>query len=133
VQASAHERARGFCECVLISIERVDVVDGTKPNRQEIDRQAQAIKLTMPHTYAAIQRKAGEIGRSAFALVRRGLGGEPNCFWAMEAGHVVGTPFAAGHPINAAVAEAMVSFGACWVVIWPEQATEAQGQHGAQG
>lgn len=109
------------------------MVDGTKPNRQDIDRQAQAIKQTMPHTYLAIQRKAGEMGRSAFGLVRRGLGGEPNCFWAMEAGHVAGTPFAAGHPINAAVAEVMVNFGARSVVIWAEQAEQPQGQHGAQG
>jgi hypothetical protein len=110
----------------------VDEVDGTKPNRQDIDRQAQALKVTMPHTYAAIQRKAGEIGRTAYALVRRGLGGEPNCFWAAEGGHVVGTPFAVGHPINAAVAEAMVSFGARSVVIWAEVAVQPQGQHGAQ-
>ena len=83
----------------------------------------------MPHTYAAIQAKAAEMGRAAFGLVRRGLAGEPNCFWAMEAGHVAGTPFAAGHPINAAVAEAMVSFGARRVVIWAESATQPQAQH----
>lgn len=105
------------------------MVDGTKPNRQEIDLQAQALKRTMPLTYAAIQRKAGEIGRQAYALVRRGLAGEPNCFWAMEAGHVAGTPFACGHPINAAVAEAMVRFGPRSVVIWADAASQAPADH----
>lgn len=75
----------------------------------------QLIKTRMPETYDQITRKAQEQGKGVYALVRRGLRGEPNCFWAMEAGHVVGTPFAASHPIQAVMAQAIVSFGCAHV------------------
>ena len=51
------------------------------------------IKVQMPLTYQAIQRKAAEHGNGVFGLVRRGIKGQPNCFWAAERSHAVGTPF----------------------------------------
>ena len=49
------------------------------------------IKREMPMTYAAIQEWASRIGNKAFEQVRRGLRGQYRCFYAYEAGHVVGT------------------------------------------
>jgi hypothetical protein len=43
------------------------------------------IKTQMPMVYGAIQDKAEEIGKEAFAIVRKGLRGEPNCFYALSA------------------------------------------------
>lgn len=77
------------------------------------------IKTAMPQTYEAIQRKAQQQGNEVFGLVRRGLRGESGCFWAMEAGHVVGTPFE-GHSVQGVVAEAMVRFGCAHVCIIAE-------------
>jgi len=77
------------------------------------------IKGSMPKTYADIQSQAsGPLGRTAFALVRRGLKGEANCFYAIEAGHVVGTPFNCP-AITPEVAATMVRFGAGFVAMWP--------------
>jgi hypothetical protein len=83
------------------------------------------IKTRMPETYQAIQDKAKVIGNDAFALVKRGLRGEPNCFWAMEAGNVVGTPF--NHTeISRDVAQAMVTFGCAYVCIFAMVEGEAR-------
>lgn len=75
------------------------------------------IKADMPETYKTIQDKASEIGRIAFELVRRGLRGEPNCFYAFEAGRVVGTPFV-WPQVQADVAKLMVQFGVKSVCIF---------------
>lgn len=76
------------------------------------------IKGNMPETFKAINAKSVEIGKAAFGLVRRSLRGEAGCFYAIERGYVVGTPFR-GHPIMADVAQAMVDFGSTYVCIWP--------------
>ncbi len=52
------------------------------------------IKAEMPVTYAAIQAWSKRIGNDAFRQVRRGLAGEWFCFFAHEAGNMVGTPWA---------------------------------------
>lgn len=75
------------------------------------------IKTQMPMVYGAIQDKAQEIGKDAFALVRRGLRGEPNTFYAFERGYVVGTPFSHG-PITDQLAGLMVRFGCAFVCIF---------------
>lgn len=72
----------------------------------------------MPRVYAAIKAKADEIGTEAYACVRQGLRGVPDRFYAMENGHVVGTPFAPG-PVPDEVARLMVQFGVAFVCIWP--------------
>ena len=83
------------------------------------------IKTQMPLVYGAIQDKAKEIGKDAFALVRRGLRGEPNTFYAFERGYVVGTPFSAGQ-LTDEVAGLMVRFGFAFVCIWRAQPQGAQ-------
>lgn len=86
------------------------------------------IKSHMPETYKAIQAKAGEIGKEAYALVRRGLRGEAGCFYAFERGRVVGTPF--NEPeINAEIAQYMVTFGCTYVCIWPARKAGTDGAH----
>jgi hypothetical protein len=93
-----------------------------------VDGQIAEIRAHMPNVYQSIQAKAVEIGNLAFALVRRGLRGEPGCFYAFERGRVVGTPFA-GHPIEADVALAMVRFGCAHVCIWAQGGEATHGAH----
>ena len=90
---------------------------------EEVEAVIRTIKASMPKTYRAIQDKAEVIGRPAFNLVRQGIKGQPNCFWASENGHVVGTPFTHSQ-ITRDVAQLMVTMGAGFVVIWAEQAVE---------
>jgi len=88
------------------------------------------IKARMPKVYAHIQEKAGEIGNLAYALVRRGLSGQANCFYAFERGHVVGTPFSAG-PLPDAVAAQMVQFDMAFVALWAKPAEVEEAKRGA--
>lgn len=83
----------------------------------EVERQIVEIKTHMPAVYQSIQDKAEDIGKLAYSLVRRGVRGEPNCFYAFERGRVVGTPFALP-TIQEDVAVNMVRFGVSHVVIW---------------
>jgi hypothetical protein len=94
----------------------MDTID-TKEN---IELQIAEIKARMPETYNAILAKAAEIGNSAFSLVRRGLRGEPNCFYAMENGHVKGAPFNQGD-IMPEIARYMVQFGCTFIVVWQSE------------
>lgn len=82
------------------------------------------IQQHMPETYKSIKAKAAEIGNVAYELVRRGLRGEANCFYAFERGRVVGTPFAAG-PLPDHVARMMVQFGCAFVCIFSAPETGA--------
>ena len=84
----------------------------------DVNEQLAVIKGKMPGVYAAIQDKAKELP-GAFGLVRRGLRGEANCFYACERGHVVGTPFSAGVLATEAAAR-MVQFGCAWLCMWPD-------------
>jgi hypothetical protein len=93
-------------------------------SKEDLDRKINEIKAHMPSVYASIQRKAKESGSKAYALVRAGLRGVPNSFYAFERGRVVGTPFA-GHPIAADVASVMVQFECAHVCIWGEVANGA--------
>lgn len=80
----------------------------------------QMIKTAMPLTYRSIQNKAAQFGNDVYRLVRQGIRGQANCFWAMEGGRVVGTPFASTHPVAAVVAQALVQFGSAHVCIIAE-------------
>ncbi len=82
-----------------------------------VEQQIQDIKDHMPETYKSIQAKAAVMGKPAFALVRRGLRGETNCFYAFEAGHVVGTPFTLVE-VARDIAQYMVTFGVSHVCVW---------------
>lgn len=89
---------------------------------EEVERDIAEIKAHMPETYATIKAKAGELGTQAFALVRAGLRGEPNRFWAMERGWVKGTPFNA-LGMQEEVMRHMVQFGCAHACIfgWPSK------------
>ncbi len=92
------------------------------------------IKTRMPETYKSIQlREKGLIeevngqpvvmvpayGKAVYNLVRRGIRGEPNMFYAFERGHVVGTPFGL-QEVARDVAQSMVTFGCAHVCIFAE-------------
>lgn len=91
----------------------------------DVNRELAEIKAQMPETYRAIQSKATEIGPVAFALVRRGLRGEANCFYALERGWVKGTPFNVDD-VNAELARYMVQFGCKHLVMWAPAQTIQQ-------
>lgn len=129
--ACARARARERL-CVCDDINRYQWTAGRIKNLGaamtiNVDEQVAKIKQYMPETYKSIQAKAAAIGKPAFGLVRRGLRGEPNCFWAMERGHVVGTPFGLSE-IERDIAQYMVTFGCTFVCIWAESVTPKQGE-----
>lgn len=89
----------------------------TQTAKVDVSAKIAEIQTLMPETYSAIKAKAAEIGNVAYELVRRGLRGEANCFYAFEGGRVVGTPFATG-PLPDHVAKLMVEFGMAFVCIF---------------
>lgn len=89
----------------------------TRPQKIDVQAQIEDIKRFMPETYASIQAKAKEIGNEAYVLVRKGLRGEVNCFYAFERGRVVGTPFNLVE-VTRDIAQYMVTFGCAHVCIW---------------
>lgn len=105
-------------------------MDGRQPqmDRAEVERRVAEIRAHMPETYRSIQAKADKMGRLAYALVRQGIAGQPDRFWACERGRVVGTPFSVGG-IQADVAATMVQFNCRSVVIWGRQTEGGDGAH----
>lgn len=87
--------------------------------KQDVSAQLAEIRDHMPAVYAAIKARAAEAGNGTFELVRRALRGERGCFWAIEGGRVVGTPFY-GHPVMNEVGKALVQYGCAYVCIWPD-------------
>lgn len=91
------------------------------------------IKDYMPAVYDAIKARSVLVGNGAFELVRRGLRGESGCFFAIEGGRVVGTPFY-DHPVMSQVGRAIVEFGCAYVCIWPDMppitGLRRRGDHG---
>ena len=92
----------------------------TNDHKTNVESQIAEIKIHMPEVYKAIQDKAVDIGKAAFALVRRGLRGEANCFYAFERGRVVGTPFNRAE-IMPEIARYMVQFGCSHIVVWASE------------
>ncbi|MDP9891245.1 hypothetical protein J2W32_000342 [Variovorax boronicumulans] len=84
----------------------------------EVNARLGFIKDRMPRTYQAIQEKAAVVGKEAYALVRRGIRGEPNCFFACERDHKAGTPWDAAVPTD--VARLVERYGMTFVCMWPE-------------
>ena len=81
----------------------------------ESNRQIKVVKDHMPRVYQAIREAAEVRGAGFYNLVRRGMWGEPNCFYAFEGGRVVGTPFEG--PVSDEVAAQIVQFGAAFVMM----------------
>lgn len=95
----------------------MDTKTAEKIAAEELQQHLTEIKAYMPETYKSIQAKAAEIGNQAFALVRAGLRGEPNRFWAMERGWVKGTTFNQ-LGIQEETAKQMVQWGCAYVCIF---------------
>ena len=87
----------------------------------EVDARLEEIKRHMPMTYAAIQEKAVGIGPGAFRFVRQGVAGQPNRFYAVEAGRVVGTPFNLPG-VTEELARVVLQFGVSFLIMWAPEA-----------
>lgn len=58
------------------------------------------LRQHMPETAKWVDQKRQELGAEFVnGCIRRALKGEPGFFYAMERGHVLGTPFPATHPV----------------------------------
>ncbi len=122
VGACARRRACERFVCVYVIHVFIWTAGRIKGQQMNVDAKIAEIKAHMPEVYKGIQDKAAEMGKSAYSLVRRGLRGEANCFYAFEAGRVVGAPFTGknldGTNIQDEVARYLVQFGATHVVIF---------------
>jgi hypothetical protein len=96
-------------------------MDTTTANRsgEQVQQDLLTIRTRMPKLYEAIKERA-KVQPEVYALVRRGLRGEVNCFYAMEAGHVMGAPFAGERWAKVAdvLREQALQFGFGFVVMW---------------
>lgn len=96
----------------------------------QVDADVALIKTHMPQTYKAIQAKAAEMKAGTFALVRRGLAGEPNCFYAFEGGRVVGTKFDMPD-VTDEVARLVLQFGCRHLCMWAAPVSDEGNTNGA--
>jgi len=103
----------------------------TSKTAEEVEQAIRDIKAHMPETYQAILDRARDtdLGRQAYALVRRGLKGEANCFYALERGWVVGAPFNLPD-IAADMARYMVQFGCTFLIMWSPDSVRRPAQGG---
>ena len=135
VWVCAHTRALDFV-CVymrsVIKSGRLDGLTKTKGGNMKTDAEVEVLKALikneMPDLYASIQLKAKSIGNEAFTWVRRGLQGEPNCFYGFENGRVVGTPFSIQCEHVDQQVRDMVAFGSTFCSLWGDW--HQGGQHG---
>lgn len=88
---------------------------GTAINLDQLQNRLEHIKRNMPKTYELIVEKAKLQGNAVYRAVRLGCLGEPNRFWAMEAGHFAGTAFDM-RSVQDEVAWQMVNFGDDWAI-----------------
>ena len=92
-------------------------MDTEADKKEKVRRQIEQIKGNMPETYRAIQDRAEVAGALVWPMVRRGMAGQPNCFYALERKQFVGTPFAMPE-LTDVVAGGMVRFGSESFVIF---------------
>lgn len=110
-------------------------VDQQAAIKAYVDGQLGIIKAHMPLTYQSIKAKAEEVGGKAYALVRLGIAGRPNTFYAIEGNRAVGTPFV-DVPGMDKMAEYIRQFGCKLFILWAQEAQQAQatpaqgGEHG---
>lgn len=102
-------------------------MDGTtnKGSTVDVESRLAEIKRHMPETYQAIQAKSNDIGRAAFGFVRRGVAGEANSFYAVEAGRVVGTPFDLPG-VQEELARVILQWGCTFLIMWAPEAQKGQ-------
>ena len=89
---------------------------------EQLAKEIAEIKAYMPKTYAYIKAQQGE------RMAKRGLKGEPNCFYAIEAGRVKGTPFNVT-TAQAEMAALMVQFGVSFMCELMQPFEVAHGAH----
>ena len=97
-------------------------------SKEDVEQDLHTIRTRMPKLYEAIKERA-KMQPEVYALVRRGLRGESNCFYAMEAGHVMGAPFAGERWAKVAdvLREQALQFGFGFVVMWGDTPAADQG------
>ncbi|MDP9902626.1 hypothetical protein [Variovorax ginsengisoli] len=100
-------------------------MDAEKQKAEE-GRQIKLIRDSLPGVHQAIRERAAVEGNDVYATVRRGLRGEPDCFYAFEGGRIVGTPFAT--TVTADLAAQIVQFGATFLfMLAPTARKDAHG------
>lgn len=87
----------------------------------DVQARLNEIKAHMPQTYKAIQAKAAEPGSRAYRLVREGVQGTPNSFYAIERGWVQGTPFNLPG-VSDELARVILQFGCTFLIMWAPSA-----------
>jgi hypothetical protein len=83
------------------------------------NRSKEDVEQDLPKLYTAIKDRA-VVQPDVYAMVRRGLRGEANQFYAMEAGHVMGTPFSGDRwaKVTDVLRQTALQFGFGFVVMW---------------
>jgi hypothetical protein len=78
----------------------------------------QTIKTRMPNTYKSVLDESKKRGKDVVAaLVSDAIRGKPNCFYAWEAGYVMGAPFNMPN-LTGELAAQIVGFGVKHMVCW---------------
>lgn len=74
----------------------------TVTNRPAAAPKVESLRDKMPETAKWVAAHREALGKEwVNDCIRRAQAGEPGLFYAMEAGHVLGTPFPATHPVHA--------------------------------
>lgn len=96
----------------------------TAISNDELAKQIAEIRNFMPKTYAYVKERQAE------AMAKRGIKGEPNCFYAIENGRVKGAPFTVSDvPAELALQMVKYGFGFVCMVMTPHQKGDANGTH----
>jgi hypothetical protein len=88
-------------------------------SKQDVEHAIHLIRTRMPKLYEAIKARA-QTQPEVYGMVRRGLRGEVNQFYGIEAGHVVGTPFEGEHwaQVKDTLRATAMQFGFGFMVMW---------------
>lgn len=100
-------------------------MEGMEGNRHERERQMN-LRLEMPRVSEFVdQRRVIDGAEWVNACIKRAMKGEPNLFYAIEGGHVLGSPFTADKYVKE-VLELAVYLGTGYVVVMaPKKAPDA--------
>lgn len=88
-----------------------------------MDRQNQPanqsdLRQLMPKVAEIVNEKRTELGKGYVnAMIKRGMAGEPNCFYACEGGRIIGTPFSIDKAFDQFQLSGMALKGAAFVAI----------------
>lgn len=102
-------------------------MDSATAKKERVARQIELVKAHMPKTYQHIKDRAESMGANAWTLVRRGMAGEANCFYAVENRCVVGAPFDRSSMTDMFAGQ-IVRFGCEFLAIGPDGELSVKGQ-----